>query len=227
MRHDQLARFYVVAWGKAISAGTDTEGIRKEGKRLFAGAMIPAEWVQDVPDTHLPILFDSEAQGGMALFDAYEPDTEDELILYTVFPAIKPPVRFKQLYDGSTKWFRVTRDVPYGIAALRSVDGICKAGDIAYEGDIIPIQWLSALPYDAIRRLSDTGLRSLQWAQGLNNEQVKILKGMAKYPVIVTYRPTSHELETLYEQYPGTHPDFNIPILENIPDENESSEDNS
>lgn len=205
MRYEQLEQWYCVAWNKSISAGTSIDGIRIAGQVLHTGAMLPREWLQDVPNSRLKMLFDKRQHG---LFDAYEPSADDELILYSAYPALKPSIRFKNQFEGKAQWYQVTKNAPFGIAALRTVDGVCKVGDVAKAGDIIPSQWLSALDYGQIRRLCTEGLRSRHFVKTLPQEQAKLLNQSMTFPLLRHYKPTALMLEALHEQYAGTHPNF-------------------
>ena len=209
MRHSKLASWYTVAWDKAISAGTTIEGIRKQGKKMFTGMMLPGNWLDDVPPGRLFMLMDKSQLG---LFDEYEPTPSEELILYTAYPARKPGKRFKSQDEGKTRWYRVTGDAPFGVAALRSVDGVCTAGDVAHEGDIIPRSWMSALSLSEIDHLKRDGLRPAGYHESLNPERRVMFTRMPQFPLIVEVRPGHHELDDLYEKYPGLNPDNTVNI---------------
>lgn len=200
--HDELADFYTVDWGNALNASTGAiQGIRRQGVILQAGSIVPRKWFDLVPSGTLDYVVNQ-----LKVMTPYEPQPIDELIIYTCYPALKPPIRFANSHHGKTKWYRVTRFVPYGITALRTVEGICDVGDTAFAGDIIPSQWLSALSQDHIQRLMATGLEGDGWFLTLTASQMMMYRRRVRYPMISEMRPLPAMLTALYEQYPATNP---------------------
>ena len=208
MKHSGLSEWYTVSWGNSINSSLGSiDGIRNDNTILTAGDIVPRDWFNLVPANRLALVIDD-----MNAFDTYEIDADEESLLYTVYPAKKPEVNFAAKHRlRRSQWFRVSSTCPVGIMALRTVDGVCKVGDVAMAGDIIPSQWLSGLDMDAINRLCNSGLRSHKWELSLTSEQQKMLNDARDKPLLIRFNPPPSHLKGLYAKYPGTRSDFKKP----------------
>ena len=192
------ADWYVVRRAQGITATTDIYGIREKDKHAFGGAIIPGMWFRDVSDA---VLQETIIQGYEAI-EAYNPSDEELPILWTVYPATMPKT-VKVVAGGAgslkNKWYKIAPNNETsiaGIAALCTVKGVCKAGEIAQRGDVIPAQWFSGLSIQQLELLENRGVMSAAWL----NAQDASHKTRNKSPLL-RYTPKPAELVELTKKF--------------------------
>lgn len=177
---------------------------------LPVGCMVPLEWKgkQLVQDIYLPANY----------LQAYEPTEDDWPILYALWSHLRP-LNFKGVFVENHRlqdhaFYRICEpdekrnmsSVPYAYAALCDVEGVCKAGDFARSGDIVPAKFFTGLSAEQMERLEAIGLCSETWLNQWPKEyRVGYWRTLAR-PVIEPYHPNKSERETLFEKYPQLAP---------------------
>lgn len=216
----ERAKWYVVLRKGGMSALHTIEGIRIEGRQVLGGLIIPGLWFRDIGDSDFESLFVK----GYRSIEAYNPSAEELPILFSLYPAMAPKT-LKPVGNGAgslqNKWYRVAShvQVAWGVAALCTVAGVCKAGDVAYEGDVVPAQWFSGLSKEQLSRLERTGARSDVWFDAQDAEY-RAKNGFL--PPILRYGPNPIELLSLYEQFPGANPNAAVVSVETAPSNEET-----
>jgi hypothetical protein len=196
-------KWYLVA-NDTLSASTEIEGVRKI-KTLSAlkGSVVPYEYFGNVPPDRFANLL------GRGDIVPYEPKNEEIEILYTCYPAVIPKAaKFKTHVDGimsyGRAWYRVDESVPYGLAALVDIQGVCKVGDVAFAGDIVPSKFFAGLTMEQFQRLETCGLITDKYIESLAPD----VRARQKYHGFVyRYAPDKYELQGLYERFPATNPE--------------------
>lgn len=194
-----------------VSADSSIEGIRHRGNQLYPCSIVPGDYFRDVTSQYEALIFSAPPAGHQVALP-YEPEQDEFALLYTVYPATIPDTEISPITEGKPirpRWYRVsnTHFVPTGLQALVTVEGVCQRGDVANRGDIVPMQWFAGLSMAQLERLTQTGVTSLkQWnSYGSNKHKIRVV------PLLETYAPDPLELESLYAQYPGAHPDYTPP----------------
>jgi hypothetical protein len=194
----------------------DIEGMYTKGRILPIGSIVPQEWKgrQAIQDLYLPANY----------LEAYEPDESDWNILYMLWSGVRPNDFKAQWVENSrikgangqwaAGWYQIQApderrsmsSVPYGVSALMDVDGVCKAGDVAMAGDIVPAAFFAGLSYEQFDRLETIGLCSPSW---LNNHPARArgdyLRHFAR-PVMQRVAVDPQRREMLYKKYPALNP---------------------
>jgi hypothetical protein len=204
---------WYVANRRINSSSGAIDGIRMADKFVQPGVIIPGDWFKLVNDQ----VFDDLFVNGYEAITVYQPTAEELPVLYTLYPATRPKMvkaAERGGIDLKNKWYRVaTHDgMVYGIAALCTIEGVCKAGDVAYAGDVIPAAFLAGLSIENISRLERSGAVSMAWVNG----QTPDLQAqyMAKLqPQLVRLAPNPIELQNLYAKYPGANPNAKPAIV--------------
>jgi hypothetical protein len=189
------------------------DGIRQTDKIAYAGTIVPGEWFKLVNDQ----IFDDLLVNGYEAITAYQPPMEELPLLYTLYPATRPKTVKAAEHGGlslKNKWYRVPEHeaMVYGIAALVSIEGVCKAGDVAWPGDVIPAQWFAGLSIENIGRLERLGATSQLWLNGQDPSIQARYMGWVK-PQILRIAPNIIELQNLYAKYPGANPNATPAIV--------------
>lgn len=215
-------KWYVVTHKRPINSSLGAiDGIRLAEKFAFPGTIIPGAWFDMVRDSDFNDLFID----GYQAISAYTPSSEELPLLYTLFPATRPKTSIKAAVNGGlslkNKWYRVTEHhaMLYGVAALVTVEGVCKAGDVAFAGDIIPSHWFAGLTLQQINVLERDTVYSKEWVNSQSREFVTQFM-RANKPQIVRVAPEPMELINLYKRYPGANPNA-APVVEEIAEEGE------
>jgi hypothetical protein len=193
----------------------DMEGVYCKGRILPTGSIVPLEWKgrQAINELYLPAGY----------LEEYTPSHEDMALLYMLWPAIRPHGFSASLVDNmrvgspgkwASGWYQIQAphaksrmcSVPYGVAALMDVEGVCKAGDIALVGDVVPAPFFAGLTMGQFDRLETTGLTSLEWlARFPSDNRAEYIRKVAR-PVIARIAVASHEKEALLEKFPAMNP---------------------
>lgn len=216
------AEWYVVLRKGGLSSLTDIEGVRLMDKDVMGGAIVPGLWFRDVPDADFESIFIS----GYHAIQAYSPSAEELPILYTLYPAMMP--KSVKMPGNSAarlqnKWFKVAshKQMVYGVAALCTVQGVCKAGDVALAGDIVPGQWFAGLTIDQLNLMERCGARSAIWFDAQAPEYRA--RSGHKAP-IERYPANPIETLSLYEKFPGANPKAKIASAESAEELTEGGE---
>jgi hypothetical protein len=193
----------------------DMDGVYIKGRVLPTGSIVPLEWKgkQAINDLYLPANY----------LEPYTPSHDDMALLYMLWPAMRTTsyqasfvenMRIGRDGQWASGWYQVVApheksrmcSVPYGIAALMDIDGICKAGDVAMVGDIVPAPFFAGLNFAQFDRLETTGLTSLEWLSRFPvGNRAEYLRRIAR-PAIARVAVTAHEKAALLEKYPAMNP---------------------
>lgn len=141
-----------------------TEGMYIAERILPVGSIVPLEWKgrQRVEDLYLP----------MDAMREYTPTQEDWPILYALWPSLRPlDYQTPQLAAPSHAWYKITppdarrnmSSVPFAYSALCDVEGVCKQGDLAHCGDIVPSAFFTGMNLAQMERLETVGLCATSW----------------------------------------------------------------
>lgn len=206
------AEWYVLLYHRGSTSTTEIEGIRFADKLITGGMIVPGLWFRDVSDGDFENIFIN----GYNAIEAYTPSAEELPILYSLYPAMMPK-GLKPAVNGAlslkNKWYKVAQhsQVVWGVAALCTVKGVCKAGDVAFAGDIVPSQWFAGLSKDQLNRMERMGARSSIWFDAQEAEYRA--KNGFKAP-IERYAPNPIELLKLYEKFAGAAPNAELPAID-------------
>ncbi len=197
------------------SASGAIDGIRQVDKVAYTGTIIPGEWFKLVNDQ----IFEDLFVNGYSAITAYQPSAEELPLLYTLYPATRPKTMNAAENGGlrlKNKWFRVPEHeaMVYGVTALCTVDGVCKAGDIVFPGDVIPAQFLAGLSIENISRLERLGATAQAWLQSQDAALQARYMSWIK-PQLLRITPQAIELQNLYAKFPGANPDSTPAIVIN------------
>jgi hypothetical protein len=211
------SKWYMVTpeCGHGMQDLKDTYGVYLAGRILPVGSIIPLGWKgqQKIRDLYLPVNY---------LMD-YDVQEEDWAILYALWPAMRPndftmPIvdnyRIQQNGEWVGAWYKIASpdekrnmsSVPYAYAALADVEGVCKAGDLAFSGDIVPAAFFAGLDTNQFDRLLEIGLCSDSW---LNTWPRQYRSGYLRElsrPVMEQVGVPKDEREMLYQKFPALRP---------------------
>lgn len=193
------AKWYIVC-NDPLGATVAIEGVRiVKNISAIRGYIIPHEYFAATPVDRVQLLLE---RGDI---QAYQPQDDELEILYTCFPALVPKsAKFKRQGTINHKeWYQVGAFLPYGLAALVDIDGICKRGDVAFEGDIIPRAFLSALSMEQVARLESQGLVANRYLESLAPD---VRKKRRLVGAIQRYFPDRYQLQDLMKQFPAMNP---------------------
>jgi hypothetical protein len=200
---------------------SDMDGLYISRRILPIGSIVPLEWKgrQRVNDLYLPA----------TMLADYTPVAEDMALLYMLWPAIRP-LSYKAEWQENSRigtagawasgWYQIkepdTRrymtSVPYGVSALMDIEGICKAGDIAMAGDIVPAPFFAGLSIAQFDRLETIGLCSTSWLANYAKGVWDYHRNYAR-PTIARVGVSASEKAALLEKYPAMNPQ----IVQEIP----------
>lgn len=202
---------------QGLNAATDIDGIRVQNASAWSGDVIPGRWFDDTPDDRLEIILQ-----GRQMAAPYQPQDKEYPLLYTIYPGMIPDgATFNSASDGpahyKNKWYQVhifeinslIGGAYNGLAALVTVPGICKAGQVAAPGDIVPVQWFSALDSQQFRCLT---VDRMVLSQTKHSTQDMLIKRNFAKARLVSVRPQPQELQELYQRFPGADPDYVAPV---------------
>jgi hypothetical protein len=193
----------------------DTHGMYFKERILPVGSIVPFEWKgrQRIQDLYLPMNYLTE----------YEPTEEDIPILYALWPSLRPlkyrGVVVENHHIGSpdnwaSGWYKIAEpdelrglsSVPYAYAALCDVEGICRAGDLAFSGDIIPPAFFAGLSTTQFERLESIGLASESWLNTWPRQyRVGYMRMLAR-PVMERVGVTKEQKDELLAKFPALAP---------------------
>lgn len=179
------AKWYKVTQGAkhGLRASTTIEGIRVIESVAWTGWVIPGRYFDDLSDSQLGLIVNMPPNGRGAAVP-YDPETDEYLVLYTIFPAMLPSSRTIEIaQDYGKRFVRVRPNAFNGLLALCDVPGVCEAGQVAEIGEVIPMKWFSGLDQQQFAKLVELDL-------------------------VEPYTPDPMERDVLYEQYPGANPDY-------------------
>jgi hypothetical protein len=193
----------------------DMEGVYFKERILPVGAIVPLEWKgrQRIEDLYLPASY---------LID-YEPSAEDLPILYALWPSVRPlnyqaefvpNARIGTPKNWAGGWYKISEpdeqrgmsSVPYAYAALCDVEGICKAGDLAFSGDIVPPAFFAGLSAAQMERLETIGLCSETWLNAWPRANRLGYNRVLARPVIERVGISKEEKENLLAKLPALAP---------------------
>lgn len=202
-------KYYLVK-NEALSASTEIEGIRKQGAIAYSGSIVPAEWFSAMPHDRFQILV---GRGDIAPHKATDSEIE---LLYTCFPSLIPSsAKFKVDPKGAityqNAWYRVNDAPAWGLVALVDVQGICKAGEIAYSGDIVPAKFFAALSIEQLHRLETHGLFSDSFLEYLAPD---VRRNVRNTGFIDRYAVDKYEKEALIAKFPAMSRDYTSKIVQ-------------
>lgn len=189
---------------EALSATTTIEGVRlAKNNSVAKGAVVPLEYFGAVPPDRFSNLL---ARGDIV---PYSPKDSELEILYTCYPAVIPKgAKFTSQPNGimsyQRAWYIVRDTVPYGLAALCDIAGICKTGDVAMAGDIVPAKFFAGLTMEQFNRLEVCGLITDRYLESLAPDVLKRLKHEG---FVYRSSPDKYELQGLYEKFPAMNPE--------------------
>lgn len=184
--------------------------VYEAGRILPPGSIVPESWkgARAVQDLYMPKNY----------LVPYEPTEADYPLLYMIWPNERP--RAYKVADvenpaiSDNAWFEVLAPdakrnmsgIPYGLSALRDVAGVCKAGQMATVGGIVPSAFFTGLNIFQLEQIQQTGVISNDWLDGYRHEQkVEYLRFLAR-PLIRRAYPTKTEKQALYEKFPAMNP---------------------
>lgn len=193
----------------------DVDGMYFDRRILPVGCVIPLEWKgrQRIQDLYLPA----------GHLQEYEPNDSDWPILYMLWGAVRPygikfPIvdnpRIGSPQKWASGWYQISApdprkglsSVPYGVMALCDVEGICKAGDVAMVGDIVPAPFFAGLDAEQFDRLETIGLCSQSWLNAFEpHYRAEYMKHLAS-PVMERYHASPYEKDKLFEKFPAMRP---------------------
>jgi hypothetical protein len=202
-----------------------TEGMYEANRILPVGSIVPFEWkgLQRIRDLYIPANY---------LVD-YEPSEDDWPILYMLWPSLRPHnVQFSFVENPrignpdswAAGWYQVQKpdakrnmsSVPYGLAALCDVEGICKAGDVVMPGDIVPAPFFAGLSFSQFERLETIGLCSEQWLDTFDARwRGKYLQILAR-PAIERVAVSIPQRQALYEKFPAMSPQVKVEAIPKV-----------
>lgn len=195
-------KWYIVC-NETLSAGTTIEGIRT-AKTLSARKLdvVPVEYFGAVSPDRFDILIN---RGDI---QPYKPSDNELELLYTCYPACIPKgAKFKVKADGimayARAWYQLNDAMPYGLAALVDIAGVCKVGDVVMAGEIVPAKFFAALSLEQFQLLEHYGLMSLSRYEALSTEQRGKIKPNG---YLARYAPNVYELQGLHERFPAMSP---------------------
>lgn len=193
----------------------DTHGMYFKERILPVGTMVPLEWKgrQRIQDLYIPMNYLTE----------YEPTEEDLPILYALWPSLRP-LNYKGVFvenhhigspgQWAGGWYKIAEpdalrnlsSVPYAYAALCDVEGICKAGDLAFSGDIVPPAFFAGMNPNQFERLESIGLVSETWFnQWPREKRVGYTRVLAR-PVMERVGISREQKEQLLAKFPALAP---------------------
>lgn len=208
-----LSKWFMITpeCGHGMQDLKDMHGIYLAGRILPVGSIIPLEWKgqQRVRDLYLPVNY---------LMD-YDVQDEDWAILYALWPAIRPndftiPVVDNYRIQNNGAWYKICEpdekrnmsSVPYAYSALCDVEGICKAGDLAFSGEIVPASFFTGLNSNQFDRLLEIGLCSDSWLNTWPRQyRTGYLRDLAR-PVMEQVAVPREQRESLYQRFPAMNP---------------------
>lgn len=218
------SKWYMVTpeCGHGMQDLKDSYGIYLAGRILPVGSIIPLEWKgwQKVRDLYLPVNYLSD----------YEVQEDDRAILYALWPATRPndftmPIvdnhRIRQNGNWLGTWYKIASpdekrgmsSVPYAYSALCDVDGVCKAGDLAFSGDIVPAAFFAGLSAGQFDRLLEIGLCSDSWLSSWPKQyRGGYLREMAR-PVMEQVAVPRETREALYQKFPAMNPEKKVETI--------------
>lgn len=202
------AAWYIVMRKGTLATTSTIEGIRQIDKKVLVGTILPGEFFRDVPDTVFNDLF----VGGYRAIEAYTPSAEELPLLYTLYPKAMPksvPVPANGASSLKNKWYKVNSHdfMLWGVTALATVKGICKAGDTAFAAEIVPAQFFAGLSIEQLNRLERIGAASPIVMNTLETDWHGVIMNAAP---IARYAPNAIELLRLYEKFPAANPETPI-----------------
>jgi len=197
------------------------EGVYIAERILPVGAIVPLEWKgkQRISDLYLP---------ADQLIN-YSPVEDDWAILYALWPSLRPlnwkveaviNSRIGQAGQWASGWYRICypdpirnmSSVPYGYTALCDVEGICKAGDVALSGDIVPAAFFTGLSLAQFERIESLGLCSESWLDSWPSPyRAGYLRNLAR-PVMERALISGEERAELMQKYPALAPKEISPV---------------
>lgn len=194
----------------------DKDGLYIARRILPMGSMIPLEWkgLQAIRDLYLPA----------NRLQEYKPTEEDWPILYMLWPSLRPDSFDVPLVENSrigkqgawaSGWYKINApdkqrnmsSVPLGVSALRDVEGVCKTGDMAMVGDIVPAAFFAGLSYAQFERLETIGLCSESWLASHELEKRAAYLRYWARPVMERVAVPLNERPALYAKYPAMNPE--------------------
>lgn len=191
------------------------DGMYEAGRILPVGSIVPLEWKgrRLIQDLYLPANF----------LEPYVPTDEDLLLLYMLWPSIRPSSYTAELVDNprigkrgawTHGWYEIAKpdtkrnmtSVPYGIAALMDIEGVCKAGDIALAGDIVPSAFFAGLNSTQFDRLETIGLCSEKWLNQFPIQEHPDYHRHLARPAIRRVGVSATQKAELLKKYPALDP---------------------
>ncbi len=192
-------------------------GVYLEGRILPVGTIIPENFkgLADIENIYIPSNY----------LAPYEPDESDYPMLYMLWPQTKPKGYKAELQDTleENAWYEIASpskrsghiglsSVPYGLSALMDTEGVCKAGQMAIVGDIVPSQFFSGLSALHLEQFQRMGAVALRWlADYAPNQRAEYMKELA-WPVIRRVYPSKDERIALYSQFPASNPETKVAV---------------
>lgn len=188
------------------------DGIYEANRILPVGSIVPLEWKgrQRINDLYVPANY----------LEAYIPTDEDLPLLYMLWSSVKPDSYQASLADNprigkqgawASGWYEICppderrnmSSVPYGVAALMDIEGVCKAGDMALVGDIVPAAFFAGLNAAQFDRLETIGLCSETWLSRFPmRERPNYLRHLAR-PAIRRVGVNAVQKAELLKKYPA------------------------
>jgi hypothetical protein len=222
-----MSKWYIVMPSWELHGIQDTkmmDGVYIAERILPVGAMVPLEWKgqQRVRDLYLPSSYMEE----------YTPLEEDWPILYALWPSLRP-LNYKGVFVPNSRvgtpeqwasgWYKISEpdglrnmsSVPYGYAALCDIDGICRAGDIAMSGEIVPAAFFAGLNLEQFDRLETIGLCSQSWLNKWPERHSHYMRGFAR-PVMERVMVSPSQKAALLEKYPALQAKNEVPETKTI-----------
>lgn len=192
-----------------------TEGLYLAGRILPVGAIVPLEWkgLQRVNNLYLP---------AFQLLE-YELAEDDLAILMALWPSVRPLNYRQPLVENSRigspdawagGWYKICypdekrnmSSVPYAYSALCDVEGICRVGDLAHSGEIVPAAFFAGLSLNQFDRLETIGLCSDTWLSTWPRQyRVGYMRELAR-PVMERVGVSRDEKEMLLAKFPALSP---------------------
>lgn len=190
-----------------LTATTRIDGIRlPKTVSLRKGDIAPLEYFSAMsPDRFETMIKRGDMQ-------AYHPKDNELEILYSCYPATIPVgAKFKIKPDGimafARAWYQLNDALPYGLAALIEIKGICKVGDTAFPGDIVPAKFFAALSMEQFNQLEGYGLSFASYLESLAPDVRELFRPSGYLNRVA---PNKFELPSLYEKFPAMNPEHLI-----------------
>jgi hypothetical protein len=190
------------------------EGMYEVRRILPVGTIIPAIWKysHDIENLYLPANYLAET----------EPSEKDYALLYMLWPQTRPnrlAIPFvENPYIGNPEtwvnvWYEIQgmnhkrlSSVPYGVSALMDIEGVCKAGQVAKTGDIVPAAFFAGLSTEQFEQFLRMGIVSQSWLSNYPaHYRAEYMQVFAR-PVMARAALSPYQKEALYEQFSAMAP---------------------